>query len=101
MKSLVLTPELETVALKVVWFKSPLEAIAYPYHFIAHVLTYGTYEDVCVLKKQVSADELREAIENAPPGVFDPRSWAYWNLMIGRYPTPPMPKRVIPGVDDD
>jgi hypothetical protein len=32
-------------------------------------------------------------IEQAPPGIFDPRSWAYWNLKIGRYPAPPLPQR--------
>jgi hypothetical protein len=28
-----------------------------------------------------------------PPGIIDPRSWAYWNLKLGRDPTPPMPAR--------
>jgi hypothetical protein len=27
---------------------------------------------------------------------MDERSWAYWNVVIGRYPVPPMPRRVIP-----
>jgi hypothetical protein len=37
--------------------------------------------------------ELAEAVEHAPPGIFDARSWAYWNLKIGRYPAPAMPVR--------
>jgi hypothetical protein len=41
--------------------------------------------------------DFREALDKAPPGIIDPRSWAYWNLVIaGRYPPPPMPVRVIP-----
>ncbi len=62
-------------------------------HFIAHVLTYGTHEDVQTLRQQVSAAELAEAIRNAPPGVFDAHSWTYWNLEIGRYSASALPER--------
>jgi len=93
MKPLQLTAELERVARRTVWFKSPAAAVRDPVHFIAHVLTYGTHEDVQALRQQVSDQELAEAIRNAPPGVFDARSWTYWNLKIGRYPPPPLPER--------
>jgi hypothetical protein len=46
--------------------------------------------------RYVSLDDFREALEHAPPGIFDERSWNYWHLMTGRHPPPPMPKRVIP-----
>jgi hypothetical protein len=59
-------------------------------------LTYGTPEDIAVVRRYLDMDDLREAIENAPPGIFDARSWAYWNAMIDRYPAPPMPRRIIP-----
>ena len=95
MKELPRTPELEDVARRTVWFQSPAEALGDPIHFIAHVLTYGTHEDVKVLRRSVTDDELREALDRAPAGVFDPRSWAYWNLKMGRYPPPPLPKRVF------
>jgi len=61
--------------------------------FVAYVLTYGTHEDVSILRRYITNEELREAIVHAPPGIFDPRSWAYWNLMIDRYPAPPLPTR--------
>jgi hypothetical protein len=93
MKPLPLTPELERVARRTVWFQKPHEAVADPLHFIAHVLTYGTHEDVTVLRRYVSDEELAQAIRDAPPGIFDRRSWAYWNLKIGRYPAPPLPTR--------
>jgi hypothetical protein len=45
----------------------------------------------------ITEADSREALDKAPPGIIDPRSWAYWNLTIaGRYPPPPMPRRVIP-----
>ena len=87
--------ELRTLARRVVWFKSPSDALSMPAHFMAHVLTYGTHEDVSVLRRFVSDDELRDALAGAPPGVFDDRSWAYWHLKLGRYPPPPLPTRVL------
>jgi hypothetical protein len=86
-------PELQALARRVVWFKSPADAMAMPTHFIAHALTYGTHEDIGVLRRFVSDDELRAALAGAPPGVFDDRSWAYWHLMLDRYPAPPLPVR--------
>jgi hypothetical protein len=41
-------------------------------------------------------DDFQEALEHAPPGIIDKRSWAYWNVMFGRYPAPPMPQRINP-----
>lgn len=93
MKPLDLTAELARVARRCVWFKTPRQAILYPAHLVAHVLTYGTHEDVRVLRKQLSDDDLRQALDEAPAGVFDPRSWTYWNLVLGRSPPPPLPRR--------
>jgi hypothetical protein len=93
MKQLPHAPELETVARHTVWFKTPAEAIGDSFHFVAHVLTYGTHDDVTTLRKYISDRDLQEAIDHAPPGIFDPRSWAYWNLKIGRYPAPELPRR--------
>jgi hypothetical protein len=46
MKPLPETPELLAVAERVVWFKPPRETLADPVHFLAHVMTYGTVEDL-------------------------------------------------------
>jgi hypothetical protein len=94
MKPLVSTPALRAVAQRVVWFKEPEEALADPVHFLAHVMTYGTPEDLAVVRNAVPREAFREALDNAPPGVFDARSWAYWNLVIAnRTPAPPLPVR--------
>ncbi|MGD0465112.1 MAG: hypothetical protein ABSA84_00200 [Gammaproteobacteria bacterium] len=39
--------------------------------------------------------DFAEALENAPPVVMDPRSWAYWNVVCDKLPIPPMPKRFL------
>jgi hypothetical protein len=41
----------------------------------------------------VSDDDFREALDRAPAGIIDPRSWAYWNSKFDRYPAPPLPTR--------
>jgi hypothetical protein len=88
-----LTPEIEALARRVVWFEDPRQAIADPSRFLAYAMAYGDHTDIAVLRQYWSDNDLLEGITNAPAGIFDPRSWAYWNLKLGRYPTPPMPER--------
>jgi hypothetical protein len=87
--------ELRALARRTVWFKRPEEALSMPVHFVAHVLTFGTHADVRVLRRYVRDDELRVALDAAPAGVFDDRSWAYWNLLLGRDPPPALPVRTL------
>jgi hypothetical protein len=96
MDALPVTPDLLSVAERVVWFKQPEQTLADPVHFIAHVMTYGMPDDLRILQTVVGSDAYLEVLDNAPPGVFDARSWAYWNLKFGRTPAPPLPVRNIP-----
>ena len=50
-------------------------------------------EDLIAVGATLGKDEYREVIENAPAGIFDPRSWAYWNLVCGIVPALPIPNR--------
>ncbi|HEV2301257.1 MAG TPA: hypothetical protein VGR91_06765 [Stellaceae bacterium] len=45
------------------------------------------------LRGIVGLDDFREVPEAALPGIFDARSWAYWNLVCDRRPAPPLPVR--------
>jgi hypothetical protein len=56
------------VARRVVGFKAPSEALADPVHFLAHVMTYGTVEDLRALEGVAGRREFREALELAPRG---------------------------------
>lgn len=91
-----LTPEIEAIARRVVWFESPSQSTADTIRFLAYAMTYGDDADMREIRRHLSDDDLRKALDRAPAGIFDPRSWAYWNLKLGRYPTPPLPERVIP-----
>ena len=96
MTTLPRTPELLAVARRVVWFKEPAATLCDPVLFLSHVMTYGTPEDLAALRGLIGKDEFRDVLDHAPPGVFDRRSWAYWNLICGRVPAPPMPERLLP-----
>jgi hypothetical protein len=93
MKALPTTPELLRVAGRVIWFDEPERALADPVLFLAHVMVFGTVEDLTALRGIVDKHDYREVLEQAPPGIFDARSWAYWNLICGRSPPPPLPVR--------
>jgi hypothetical protein len=87
------TPELLRAAKRVVWFKPPEEALDNPVELMAYAMKHSTDEDMALLLEHVGEDGLREAIDQAPAGIIDARSWAYWNARIGRYPPPPAPQR--------
>lgn len=89
------TPDLLDVASRVIWFEPPELALADPVRFLAYVMTYATLEDLAVVRRYATPADFTHALDHAPPGILDPRSWAYWNVMADRYPPPPMPTRVL------
>ena len=95
MKVIPLNPETETLTRRIVWFESPAEALADPVRFIAYAVARATHEDMKVVRRYIDDADFVEALDKAPPGIIDPRSWAYWNSKMGRYPAPPMPTREL------
>lgn len=93
MKPLAPEPELLRAAERCVWYEPPEVAIRDAARLVAHILTFGSVDDVRALRVQYSDNDLRAALNAAPPGIFDARSWAYWNLMLCQYNTPPLPTR--------
>lgn len=93
MKPFPQSPEYLRAARRIIWFEEPATALAEPYRFTAYAFRYGTPEDMDLILAHVGEDGLGDALDHAPPGIIDPRSWAYWNVRAGRYPTPPMPVR--------
>ncbi len=100
MRPLPTTPQTLGIARNVIWFESPEQALADPVRFMAYAMTYASPEDMRAIRKHVSDDEFREALDHAPPGIIDPRSWAYWNSKMGRYPAPPRPVRRFGGISN-
>lgn len=95
MRSIPVTPQTVEVARRIIWFEEPEKALADPVRFMAYAMTYAHHKDMRVIREFVSDDEFRQALDTAPPGIIDPRSWAYWNLKMGRFPPPPLRKRTF------
>jgi hypothetical protein len=93
MKPIPINDETEPVVRRVIWFESPEEALADPVRFIAYAMARATHEDMKVIRQYVDDADFLEALDKAPPGIIDQRSWAYWNSKMGRYPAPPLPTR--------
>lgn len=87
--------ETANLAKRLIWFESAELAMAQPVRLLAYAFAYATPKDMALIRKYYSDDELRLALDQAPPGVIDPRSWAYWHVMLGQYPPPPMPQRQL------
>jgi hypothetical protein len=95
MKPIPLNAETEPVARRLIWFESPEEALSDPVRFMAYAMAHATHEDMKVIRRYVDDSDFREALDKAPPGIIDRRSWAYWNSKMGRYPAPPLPVRKL------
>lgn len=94
MKPFTPTSQLLDVASRVVWFEEPQAALKNPIHFLAYAMKLGTDDDLIALDKAgVGLVHYREVLDHAPAGVFDMRSWSYWNLRCGRDSVPPLPER--------
>ena len=93
MKPIPLSHETEAVSRRVIWFEEPAEALSDPVRFMAYAMAYATHVDMNVLRRYVSDGDFRAALDGAPPGIIDPRSWSYWNAKMGRYPAPPPRQR--------
>lgn len=93
MKTLNLTYNLRETIERCIWFEKPEQALKSTPRLIAYILTHGMPEDTITLRKQLSNEDLEQALDEAPAGIYDPRSWAYWNLVVGRRETPPLPVR--------
>ncbi|MES1245165.1 MAG: hypothetical protein ABUT39_26405 [Acidobacteriota bacterium] len=85
--------DLEQVAKRLFWWKTSEEALSDQHRFLAQVMTYGTIEDLSTTLRHFPRSALREVLTEAPPGVFDIRSWNYWHLVFGISPVPELPKR--------
>ncbi len=85
--------DIEDMARRLVWWKAPGDALADRHRFLAQVMVYGTVEDIVVARRHFSDDDFKRVLDRPPPGVFDPRSWAYWHVVFGLDPPSEIPGR--------
>ncbi|HZF09801.1 MAG TPA: hypothetical protein VFE33_13505 [Thermoanaerobaculia bacterium] len=88
--------DLEQAARRLFWWKEPAAALADPTRFLAQVMVYGTPEDLAVAQQHFPESAFRQVLADPPPGLFDPRSWAYWHAVFGLATPGPPPGRRFP-----
>jgi hypothetical protein len=90
------TRSLEQVARRVNWYDDPADVLANVDQFLCEVMARGRIEDILAVRQRFSWEDFRKAYLAAPAGLFAPRAWAYWGLMLLDEPERPMPQR-FPG----
>jgi hypothetical protein len=88
--------ELLRIARKVVWYDAPEETLEDLRTFLAHLMVYGSPEDLATVRRYVPEEEFRRALEEASAGVFTVEAWHRWHEHFGILPVPPLPRRRFP-----
>jgi len=63
--------DLQAVAKRVVWFKTPEETLRDVKLFLAYVMTYGTLSDISTTLQHFSENDFEAVLNDPPAGVFD------------------------------
>jgi len=90
------TVELEKLALRHIWWKSPEEALQNKDELLAYLLSRGTRQDIHTAKKYFTNEDFIHVLKNPPPGIIDERSWHFWHIVLLDTPPdhiPELPKR--------
>lgn len=79
---------------RLIWFEPPEQALCDGVRFLAYAFRHATAADMAVLRDAIGDTKAALALSNAPAGTIDPRSWAYWHLVLkNETEPPPMPTR--------
>jgi hypothetical protein len=87
---------IEKLAKRVCWWEPAETTLANRPLFLCRVMVFGTWDDVCHALNVFGEQSFAAALQSAPPGLFDPRSWHYWHHRFRLLPVPPLPQRAIP-----
>jgi hypothetical protein len=88
--------EMARIARRVCWWQSAEATLENTPLFLCRVMVFGTWADVCFTLDKYGYVSFREALQSAPPGLFDNRSWHYWHQRLQVLPVPELPRRAIP-----
>jgi len=84
---------LRAIAEKLIWWQPPATSLRQPRRFLAQVMALGNWEEVRITRRAFGDEAFRAVLRDAPPGVFDPRSWHYWHHVFDLLPVPLLPQR--------
>lgn len=89
-------PHLAAIARRVCWWQPVAATLENTPLFLCRIMALATWDDICVALDHYGRNAFQEALQNAPPGLFDPCSWHYWHHRLELPPVPPLPQRAIP-----
>jgi transcriptional regulator with XRE-family HTH domain len=87
---------LRRMARRYIWWQTPEASIMDPHRVIAQIMDLGTLEDFQEAAAILGKRRMAGVLNLAPPGWFHPKSWAFWNIALGRTTSgriPPIPTR--------
>ena len=87
---------LRRMSRRYLWWQTPEASIKDPLRVIAQVMDIGTLEDIQEAAALHGKHRMTEVLNLARPGWFQPKSWAFWNIALGRASSgriPPIPAR--------
>jgi len=90
-----LQEDLWPLAKRYIWWQPPETSLADYFRLLAHIMNLATWEDQQWLENHVPRPHLLTALESAPAGVFNRRSWNYWHVRL-QVPAKPFPIKRIP-----
>jgi hypothetical protein len=62
--------------------------------FVAQVMTFGDWNETLLTMNLLGTEPFRQALLDAPAGIFDIKSWTYWHQRL-QLPLTPLPRRRI------
>jgi hypothetical protein len=83
--------QIKQIARRLIWWKSPEEVLQNVPRFLMQAMTLGSWKEVEAVRSAFGEPALRDAFVNAEPGIFDAKSWSYWQAVFG------LPERPMPG----
>jgi len=78
-------------------WEEPEAATRRPTLLLCQLMQLGTWEDVKQARRFFGDAAFKQALESAPPGVLDAKSWHYWHLFFG-LTLRERPQRSLPGL---
>lgn len=87
---------LRRMARRYIWWQTPDASMKDLLRVVAQVMDMGTLEDIQEAAAVLGKRRMAEVLNHARPGWFHPKSWAFWNIALGRTSSgriPPIPAR--------
>lgn len=81
-----------------IWWYKEEECLSWPERLIAQIMKIGSLDDMQMLQKNFSKEQLGYVLHHAEIGWLDELSWVYWHKMVFDMTDeqiPPMPVRKI------